>query len=104
MEPVTYERRKVGQVTSGKFRCCRAGSRGYPKVPYTKAIEKLHDLITASHLGVQKLQAKVKNEFYWPALFKDVRRGSPESKDCGSSKMSGPVEHGYYGAVARNSY
>lgn len=37
-----------------------------PKSLVPKVLEQLHESVTAGHLGVQKLQAKVKDCFYWP--------------------------------------
>ena len=56
-----------------------------------KVLEQLHNSVTAGHLGIQKMQAKVKDRFYWPGWFDDVRRWCRECKDCGSRKLIGPL-------------
>lgn len=39
-----------------------------------KVLAQLHDDTTGGHLGVQKLQGKVKDRFYWPGWFSDVKQ------------------------------
>ena len=34
-----------------------------------KVLKELHDLVTATHLGVQKLNAEVEDRFYWLGWF-----------------------------------
>ena len=60
-----------------------------PKALVPKVLEQLHNSVTAGHLGVQKLQAKVKDRFYWLGWFGDVKRWCQECVDCGSQKTSG---------------
>ena len=52
-----------------------------PRTLVPKVLAQLHNAVTAGHLGVQKLQAKVKDRFYWLGWFGDVKRGS---LDCSS--------------------
>lgn len=49
----------------------------------------LHSATTGGHLGIQKLQAKVKDRFYWPGWFGDVKRWCRECVDCASRKTQG---------------
>lgn len=60
-----------------------------PKSLVPKVLEQLHNSVTAGHLGVQKLQAKMKDRFYWPGWFGDVKRWCRECVDCGSRKVTG---------------
>lgn len=52
-------------------------------------LSQLHNANTGGHLGVQKLQAKVKDRFYWVGWFGDVKRWCQECVDCGSRKEAG---------------
>ncbi|XP_052002459.1 protein NYNRIN-like [Xyrauchen texanus] len=58
-----------------------------PKCLVPKVLAMLHNVVTGGHLGVQKLQGKVKDRFYWPGWFADVRRWCSECSDCGSRKL-----------------
>uniref|UniRef100_A0A8C2JCK1 Gypsy retrotransposon integrase-like protein 1 n=1 Tax=Cyprinus carpio TaxID=7962 RepID=A0A8C2JCK1_CYPCA len=49
----------------------------------------LHNTTTGGHLGIQKLQAKVKDRFYWHGWFGDVKKWCRECHDCASRKDSG---------------
>lgn len=40
-----------------------------PKSLVPKVLEHLHISVTVGHFGVQKLQMKVKDHFYWPGWF-----------------------------------
>lgn len=54
-----------------------------------KDLEEQHNISTGGHLGVQKLQGKVKDCFYWPGWFGDVKVWFKECVDCASHKVSG---------------
>uniref|UniRef100_A0A8C6NWY3 Gypsy retrotransposon integrase-like protein 1 n=1 Tax=Nothobranchius furzeri TaxID=105023 RepID=A0A8C6NWY3_NOTFU len=58
-----------------------------PQALVPEVQRELHNVPTGGHLGVQKLQGKVKDRFYWPEWFKDVRAWVRECADCGSVKM-----------------
>lgn len=58
-----------------------------PKCLVPKVLAMLHNVVTGGHLGVQKLQGKVKDRFYWPGWFADVRRWCSECSECGSRKL-----------------
>lgn len=60
-----------------------------PKSLVPKVLEQLHNSVTAGHLGIQKMQAKVKDRFYWPGWFEEVRRWCRECRECGSRKSVG---------------
>lgn len=60
-----------------------------PKSMVPAVLGTLHNTVTGGHLGVQKLQAKVKDRFYWPGWFRDVRKWCRECVDCGSRKDQG---------------
>lgn len=60
-----------------------------PKALVPEVLEQLHNSVTAGHLGIQKMQAKVKDRFYWPGWFEDVRNWCRECRDCGSRKSVG---------------
>lgn len=60
-----------------------------PKALVPNVLKQLHNSVTAGHLGVQKLQAKVKDRFYWPGWFGDVKRWCQECVECGSRKTTG---------------
>ncbi|KAG1941111.1 interleukin-1 receptor accessory protein-like 1-A [Pimephales promelas] len=62
-----------------------------PKVMVPEVLGMLHNSITGGHLGVQKLQAKVKDRFYWPGWFEDVKKWCRECTECASRKSSGNV-------------
>lgn len=51
----------------------------------------LHNITTGAHLGVQKLQEKVRGRFYWPGWYKDMKRWCQECFECTVHKEIGPV-------------
>lgn len=60
-----------------------------PKSMVPSILKQLHNASTGGHLGIQKLQGKVKDRFYWLGWFGDVRRWCRECEDCGSRKDTG---------------
>ena len=60
-----------------------------PRALVPKVLSQLHNTTTGGHLGVQKLQGKVKDRFYWLGWAADVKQWCRECRDCGSRKMSG---------------
>lgn len=44
-----------------------------PRSMVPKVLKQLHSVSTGGHLEVQKLQVKVKDRFYWPGRFQDVK-------------------------------
>ncbi|KAK9972385.1 hypothetical protein ABG768_025692 [Culter alburnus] len=55
----------------------------------------LHNVPTGGHLGVQKLQGKVRDRFYWPGWYKGTERWCKECAPCAplvSSVASYPYE------------
>uniref|UniRef100_A0A8C2FFZ9 Gypsy retrotransposon integrase-like protein 1 n=1 Tax=Cyprinus carpio TaxID=7962 RepID=A0A8C2FFZ9_CYPCA len=60
-----------------------------PKVLVASVLNQLHSSVTGGHLGIQKLQEEVRDRFYWPGWFADVRPWCRECVDCGSRKMHG---------------
>lgn len=52
-------------------------------------LSMLHNTSTGGHLGIHKLQAKVKDRFYWPGWFGDVKKWCRECHDCASRKAHG---------------
>jgi len=60
-----------------------------PTVMVAEILRQLHNDVTGGHLGIQKLQAKVKDRFYWLGWFGDVKRWCSECVDCGSRKAGG---------------
>lgn len=56
-----------------------------------KVLAQLHNDATGGHLGVHKLQGKVKDRFYWPGWFGDVKRWVKECVDCSSRKTQGKL-------------
>ena len=57
-----------------------------PRSMVSDVLSTLHNSITGGHLGINKLQARVKDRFYWPGWFGDVRKWCRECVDCGSRK------------------
>ncbi|KAG1943646.1 hypothetical protein F2P79_015127 [Pimephales promelas] len=57
-----------------------------PKSLVPGVLSMLHNTPTGGHLGIQKLQAKVKDRFYWPGWFGDVKKWCRECRDCASRK------------------
>lgn len=57
-----------------------------PKVMVPDVLKMLHNSVTGGHLGVQKLQSKVKDKFYWPGWFDDVKKWCRECTECASRK------------------
>uniref|UniRef100_A0A3B3QC10 Gypsy retrotransposon integrase-like protein 1 n=1 Tax=Paramormyrops kingsleyae TaxID=1676925 RepID=A0A3B3QC10_9TELE len=49
----------------------------------------LHNTMTGGHLGIQKVQAKVRERFFWPGWSGDVRRWCRECRECASRKETG---------------
>lgn len=60
-----------------------------PSLLVPQILSQLHNATTGGHLGVQKLQAKVKDCFYWVGWFGDVKRWCQQCVDCGSRKEAG---------------
>lgn len=60
-----------------------------PKSLVPDILRQLHNATTGGHLGIQKLQAKVKDQFYWLGWFGDVKHWCRECVDCGSRKAVG---------------
>ena len=60
-----------------------------PRSMVSAVLATLHNTATGGHLGIQKLQAKVKDRFYWPGWFRDVKQWCRECVDCGSRKDQG---------------
>lgn len=54
-----------------------------------QVLKQLHNVPTGGHLGVQKLQGKIKDRFFWPGWFRDVRSWVRDCAECGSSKVWG---------------
>lgn len=54
-------------------------------------LSQLHNVTTAAHLGVQKLQGKVRERFYWPGWFIEVKKWCQECAECGVHKEVGPT-------------
>lgn len=52
-------------------------------------LQQLHNKTTGAHLGVQKLQGKIRDRFYWPGWFKEVQKWCQECFECGSHKQTG---------------
>lgn len=61
-----------------------------PRNMVMAALQMLHSSLTGGHLGIQKLQAKVKDRFFWPGWFGDVRQFCTACPDCASRKSHGP--------------
>ena len=60
-----------------------------PRSMVSSVLSMLHSTSTGGHLGSQKLQAKVKDRFYWPGWFGDVKKWCRECVDCASRKTQG---------------
>jgi len=60
-----------------------------PKVLVASVLNQLHSSVTGGHLGIQKLQEKVRDRFYWPGWFADVRQWCRQCVDCASRKTHG---------------
>lgn len=60
-----------------------------PRSMVPTILSTLHNTVTGGHLGIQKLQAKVKDRFYWPGWFRDVKQWCRECVDCASRKDQG---------------
>ncbi len=59
------------------------------KLLVASVLNQLHSSVTGGHLGFQKLQEKVREHFYWPGGFADVRQWCRQCVDCASRKMHG---------------
>lgn len=62
-----------------------------PPTLVSGVLAQLHNSVTGGHLGIQKLQGKVKDRFYWPGWFRDVKKWCRECVDCASRKTQGKV-------------
>lgn len=60
-----------------------------PQSMVPSVLEQLHNVSTGGHLGIQKLQGKVKDRFFWPGWFADVKSWVRQCIDCASRKSSG---------------
>lgn len=60
-----------------------------PKSMVPIILGMLHNVPTGGHLGVQKLQRKLRERFYWPGWYKDTERWCKECVDCASCKSVG---------------
>ena len=45
-----------------------------PSFQRQRVLEENHDAPTAGHLGIRKTIARVTNHYYWPGMFRDIRR------------------------------
>uniref|UniRef100_A0A3Q0R9N3 Gypsy retrotransposon integrase-like protein 1 n=1 Tax=Amphilophus citrinellus TaxID=61819 RepID=A0A3Q0R9N3_AMPCI len=60
-----------------------------PRSLIPKVLSQLHSTPTGGHLGVQKLQGKVKDCFFWLGWFHDVQKWCRECTDYASQKTQG---------------
>ncbi len=62
-------------------------------IPYhrelrTRIICEFHDIPISGHLGIDKTYGNVSKHFYWPKMFKDIRRYVLSCDDCQRNKPS----------------
>lgn len=60
-----------------------------PKMLVASVLNQLHSSVTGGHLVIQKLQEKLRDRFYWPGWFADVRQWCRQCVDCASRKTHG---------------
>lgn len=60
-----------------------------PRALVSQVLSQLHNTPSGGHLGVQKLQGKIKDRFYWPGWFNDVKQWCKQCADCASRKAQG---------------
>lgn len=83
------------EVQDGRLvRVCPEGRSGLDGMQVVQSmvptiLGMLHNVSTGGHLGVQKLQGKVRDHFYWPGWYKDIERWCKECVDCASRKSVG---------------
>uniref|UniRef100_A0A8C5FYF3 Gypsy retrotransposon integrase-like protein 1 n=1 Tax=Gouania willdenowi TaxID=441366 RepID=A0A8C5FYF3_GOUWI len=62
-----------------------------PRALVPEVLKQLHNTPTGGHLGIQKLQGKVKDHFFWLGWFEDVKQWRRQCADCASRKSQGPT-------------
>lgn len=57
-------------------------------------LHSLHDHVTAGHLGIAKTYHKIKQRFYWPRMYRDIRSYVLSCKKCGGNKICTQAQMG----------
>ena len=65
-----------------------------PRNLQRKILEKLHARPSGCHLGADKILSKLRERFYWPGQFNDVKRFCATCTECQTRKTSGPRRKG----------
>ena len=64
-----------------------------PKVLREEVLADLHEGALGGHLGVDKTLARLKERFYWPGHYNDVRDWCQNCGTCASRKSPAPKAH-----------
>lgn len=53
-----------------------------------RVMEENHDIPAAGHLGIRKTGNRIANRYYWPGMFRDIRRYVQKCNSCQRHKVS----------------
>ena len=60
----------------------------------TEVLQDIHEGVLGGHLGVDKSIGKLKERFYWPGHYNDVKQWCTTCVDCATRKTGGPTRRG----------
>ena len=60
----------------------------------TEVLHDIHEGVLGGHLGVDKSLGKLKERFYWPGHYNDVRQWCASCVSCATRKSGGPTRRG----------
>ena len=60
----------------------------------TAVLRDVHEGVLGGHLGVDKSLGKLKERFYWPSHYNDVKRWCATCVSCATRKPGGPTRRG----------
>ncbi|KAK9701035.1 RNase H-like domain found in reverse transcriptase [Popillia japonica] len=59
-----------------------------PKSERPRILKEIHDAPEAGHLGITKSIARAANRYYWPGMFREIRRYVQKCESCARHKFS----------------
>ena len=70
-----------------------------PLVLREAILKETHEGISGGHLGQEKILYRLRERFYWPGHFNDVRNWCLTCKDCATRKTHAPARRAPLGTV-----
>lgn len=58
------------------------------KVSRERVLKENHDSATAGHLGVRKTGDRIANRYFWPGMFRDIKKYVSQCESCQKYKVS----------------